>query len=538
MELINVTIDNKEYTLVDIYSDIIDKTVYHFMSDDDERFYYKDNDKMTEITNPSVINILFNYLGYNDETGILYKETETDKRIKELTKGVELSQEEELLLKQRVVELICKKKGLDKQLLIEAMKNTKIIISTSDNGIADGTYFAFEDKIVIYTGNITRNEDLEANKIHELIHSITFGFKKIGIISQIWQMINREVGFVEGATESLVEELCRKKSSHTSISMAGEELTYNMCSDNSYKIPISIIRQMEVAIGKNSSDTVLKKTNDLFETFRNEYGSDLYRFLKHRTNRTRNMNDCFIDEKKAKYIEETQDILLQRIIKKDLLKIKSITDANKFIKKIKEIGQARISIKGRDRYEELYNKALKEVVLVLNKLNISKEEIENFLSENTFVKPKLYPKESIEDREQIDKHVKKSFNTFFTFERVLFEQDISEEELKKIKAYYGKDKLRREFVVFSKNNDIIGGCIKKEGDQNVFQIIKNINDRVLGKHIYSKNGEIYIYPIENGEILLEEYETCEDFENFAKVVQLRYLKKLKRREKERKGFIR
>ena len=75
MKFKNIKMENKEYTLVDMYEEFGDKKIYHFVGDEDEIFCTKNNEKYEAIIDEEKIKEIKEKL-YFEVEGIYFSDIE------------------------------------------------------------------------------------------------------------------------------------------------------------------------------------------------------------------------------------------------------------------------------------------------------------------------------------------------------------------------------------------------------------------------------------------------------------------------------
>ncbi len=231
---------------------------------------------------------------------------------------------------------------------------------------ADGIYHPATNS-VIFKLDYSNYKSI-STMVHEMIHACggrIFNFKSIR-------------GFIEGSTQLTTQRLLGR------LNTKGDGYNGVIFDTNfgqSYTLESAIIRQMEYLLNESVSESILEGKMDFFRDFKNKYGRQLYRFLKHRTNRLLGMNPM----KSVFYFLETQEIFFKKVFDKEIKNVDSLESAKIFINKLKNFEYVLGNIPGYEAavgFEEYYEKKLNELENILKSKKISKLEIDNFILNN------------------------------------------------------------------------------------------------------------------------------------------------------------
>lgn len=245
---------------------------------------------------------------------------------------------------------------------------------------------------MIQDGFIAYNRtDLERNtymckvlRFHEFIHYIQY-------------MLNGQKDFVndvmsEAYTESLaLRRVAPNKSTvyHLKSTRKPTLAVFNFPAE-SYKYSVSLLRQMEVLMGRNSFSKDFTSYKEFAGEFVKKYGEELYTYLTVRMEMLEyNTDDDFLANKPY-YMSETQDKLMKEVFRRDFDKMKTIEDAKDILGRLRKLEPERVTLyeKNNDeninqlgQYEEYYDKLLSRIAHKLLKKGYTKKEIIENLEE-------------------------------------------------------------------------------------------------------------------------------------------------------------
>ncbi|MCR5185746.1 MAG: hypothetical protein K6D97_01340 [Clostridia bacterium] len=202
-----------------------------------------------------------------------------------------------------------------------------------------------------------------------------------------------KAGLIEGATESYVEKKygwpntsCYHNNSHSNLLKYAR---YNFSPTCGYPEQVALIRQMEHALGMESIKSILLGNDDFFNEFANRYGKDTFRVVRHCANR-------FLHAKKIKnpqaYLQEVQNLLLERVFDKDFSAIETIDDARKYFNKLQSFETQRVKLPDDTAtFKDYYDNKLNRVKVLLQQKGYSDEEIASFNDEHKYKKQEYFP---------------------------------------------------------------------------------------------------------------------------------------------------
>ena len=338
MDLVSEKFNGREYTLVEVYTEK-DK-IYHFLSDDKEIFCLKKEEKYVVIKDKTYLKEIKQKYGFIDnKNGIFY----TAKPILVSTilgvkgvKNADKKQKNEIVNStfEKLSKLFPEEK-LDK--MKRRLQKVKLYLCEDWRISAEGWYHPATDGIFLLEGKsaveyATKNETI----FHECMHAILgkkFGFD---ILSQ---------GINEGIADSITEKVF-----DNGTSTKGEKLAFNF-SNRTYMEQISLIRQMQYAIGTSDID-MLKNPYKFLEDFSQKYGRDTCRLIKHTTRRLIHSKNM---EAPEEYFSRAQDIVLVKIFDKDFENVKDVESAKKYLERLQNFELVRGDMEGNNFFEKYYD---------------------------------------------------------------------------------------------------------------------------------------------------------------------------------------
>lgn len=387
--LINKDFNGKQYTLVDHYGDIVEnELIYYFISDDDDFFCFKINDRYVIINDEQMINLIKNKYELFQPEIIFYIEHKILARLAALGmfKIHEKLNEEE---REKFFDIHIKKlKELGEiidfaELKNRLMKEGAIYLCDSINPfyhLGSKSLFIHENK-ASYTN------------LHETIHKAT----AIGVFDFSFPSF-----FTEGGAESICEKLKGKKQSNF-INLRNKDgqiirARYNFSLNSLYYVETSLLRQIEHAVGYSADVDVLNGTKKILNDFGKKYGRDTLRYISYVGNRaTRNAvsERCgkVFDPGKGLYekVIKAQNLILERVYNKDFPKKLTLENAQEYMNRLKQMEQYRGHIPGDDFYKKFYEEKYNIIKQKLLEKGYGLPEIESKIYE--YIPMEFYPTE-------------------------------------------------------------------------------------------------------------------------------------------------
>ena len=276
--------------------------------------------------------------------------------------------------------------------LIENLKSMKeklgldLDIEKIQNAISKVEYRKMPDEVgamglavsdrQVYLKNNARETSVLGRKVrnHEGIHLVT---GKNAIRYHLFQAR----GLLEGETESLNNDYFGFNGSHSEVfydmeSGTTKRQTYNLADIVSYKECVSLVKQMEVALGKKSHDSILKGDMSFERDFIKQYG--LIPYIKLSSSMQILSNPIFLkndqEKKSMGILKKAQNDLLKVVFNKDFAKVQTSQDAVEFLRKLRSFDLVRMreyqSINGietedptyRNYYIEMHSKVKQKLM--------------------------------------------------------------------------------------------------------------------------------------------------------------------------------
>lgn len=395
MKIQNVIFNDIEYTLVDIY-ELDNNKIYHFLSDDDEFFctktakgeyeVIKDKEKIERIKEENqliVPDILFsNPIG---------------KIIERLNKIENITPLDEETRANIIAEAQAQLGGIID--VGEKLKGTNFYLAELDNAGGEALYNPVSKSIFYQKSICTDTYNQKRIRLHEIIHAL-----------QKRHVDSSYKGLIEGATEDAVERRFEDKRS----SLIGN-IEFNLSYQCAYKEQVAIIRQMKAALGEDVDEEFLDLRGGFFKDFKAKYGSDLFRFILHRTTKLLGGNfygkylydskDKAIkvltvhDEEGEKYFEETQNTILERVFDRDFENVGSLEDACAYFEKLRRFELTRGRLEGSVFFEQYYNEKLNKVKGLLTEKGIDSSKLEEGLEKYKYERQEFNPSRTKEEIE-------------------------------------------------------------------------------------------------------------------------------------------
>ena len=258
-----------------------------------------------------------------------------------------------------------------------------------DNKVWDG--MSYYNLAIALTESAKNENDIAIRtRIHEGIHALT-GFNQ--------KKYNRIIpGMLEGETENLVNDYMGEQGS-SSMTCFGEttrQAIFNLNGKTRYKSNVCIVKQMEIALGKKSYDSILKGDMRFEKGFILQYGLIPFIRLASYTNEIRRLeidtlaNPILDSPVRIMLLERAQNYLLKTVFNKDFKNVRNIKDAKRFLKKLRSMDSVRARTTSGTRenaltenqtYKLYCEKIHSSLISKLERLGYTKEQIEHKLYE-------------------------------------------------------------------------------------------------------------------------------------------------------------
>ena len=214
------------------------------------------------------------------------------------------------------------------------------------------------------------------------------------------------LGLLEGETENLNQDSFGNIGSFSYSQLTEEKKIQhqiiNLHYNTSYSKIVCLVKQMEVALGKKSYDSILKGDMSFERDFIKQYGLIPFIKLASATNILKDMSLSKGDTELAemKLLAKTQNDLLKTVFNKDFTKVQTPQDAVEFLRKLRSFDLVRMRdfITNDDKqpvedptYQNYYIEMYSKVQQVLMNLGYSKEQIDQNLEGLEYKKQRFNP---------------------------------------------------------------------------------------------------------------------------------------------------
>lgn len=498
MGLENRVFNNIEYTLVDIYDWKLAKNIYHFMSDESELFCEKIEDDYKVIEDKMIIDAIIDeydlkppelYFSMLPSQVVRLLGIKQIKKVSEVEKVDIISEQTD-----KLSELNC----ISKDELQGRLNKVNVCSASWDDikGNCAAFYHPVTNSMYFKRENIETNEiSSKRTRLHETIHAIT------GTMAMLTSFLDKN-GFIEGATENIVEKLYGNKLSK----FQSKNLQFNFSKDAVYTYNVSLIRQMEYILKKDADESILRGDTKFFKEFSEKYGKDLFRFVKHRSNRLVNSEKLKDEEK---YFKETQDTILEKVFYKEFANIKTIEDAKSYFERLQGFELVRGNFKNDNTFKKFYENRLRVAKMILAKKGYDVKTLDETCS---YKESEFYPFQTKE--QEYDKTQRFLINGIS--KEMLDDKEVSAEKIKEYKFFSAK-RGDDHYYLLAKNGQPI---LLEMGGPVSASIYSNRYKNGLPQNLLQEQDSFYISISDNEKISLEERPLTEDFAKFqSKIVE-------------------
>ena len=405
-ELIIQVFNNKEFVLINKY-EYKNETVYYFRTMQDELFCTKEGKIYKPVIDNYKLWLFRNIFGslklYKNK--IYYKHSLRSITLSDLTRPItstlgfllgskKLDAEKEEMFKEEQKENFKELRErfgitVSEKTTDEILNGIKYYENTNNMGPA-GAYQPISNSITINSNQLEDDDfvPFKKTRLHETIHAHT-GRKRV--LKEL--LINR--GFLEGQTESLASEFFGEDTASSKVERNGltmDEISYNFPYTTGYKSCVSITRQMEVALGHKSHDSIVNGDGSFEKEFAQKYGISTLIYLAGITD-IMSLDDVLqLGMPQAGMLKSAQNKLLKRVFNKDFENVNSVEDAREYFDKLREFEKVRARISTKDSnnketiktdttYEEYYKSQMQKVKEKLETLGIPMNQVEVALAD-------------------------------------------------------------------------------------------------------------------------------------------------------------
>lgn len=373
MDILRKTWDGIEYYLIDKYeTEFSFGVVYHFISDNDEKFcFYKDNTYIP-IKNKLYLRKIANELKVNGD--ILFRNNSLSK-IGNIKRKPISSNKERWDLEKEFKEYN-KVSNIIHELFPDIPYKDIMGVLDDDSGIysallsdADGRYFFLTSEIHL-NKSVRKFEYKERVILHEMIHKLT---NRNGFF------INNKkhfIGLVEGATEKICEDKYGDKTSHT-IYLDNTEVLINFSRESSYQFPQILYRQMAQLVEPGMADkSIINGDKSFFDKFSDLYGKDLFVYLNHRANRL--LKDSLPEKKQLKYLREAQSMLLTKAFDKKFSSLQTEEDIINYMSELRDFECVTAKIEDDTTFQDYYNNKYNSIIQLAQQKGLDASKLEQY----------------------------------------------------------------------------------------------------------------------------------------------------------------
>lgn len=372
--LINKVFNDRQYTLVDKYDDIIEnEIIYHFCSERDDLFCLKVKEEYEIITDEKIVNlvkeayelfpleIIFNREKQNSSILLLTKILQGIKGARQLS-----SEEREKLYDVQIDAL--KKIGVNidfSKLKDRLTKEGHIYMcdQLSNRDAREGFFHPATNSIFLFETDSFGDRRI----LHETIHKAT-GPRQCTILPSF---------LVEGGAESIVKKVYGSNniSQIRSLKTKGDNsrsVKYNFNINTSYQNEVCLLSQIEYAVGYSADKDVLSGTREILDDFSRQYGRDVLIYVSHVGNQITRGKWKGSYEKMIK----AQNLILERVFNRDFPKELTLENAQEYLSRLQAMELHRARIEGDEYYKEFYEEKYRTIKQMLLERGYELSEIE------------------------------------------------------------------------------------------------------------------------------------------------------------------
>lgn len=514
IELVNKVFNNKQYTLVDEYDDIIEnEIVYHFSSETDDLFCIKANDKYKEITDEKTINLIKElYDLFPPEVIFNNREKKVILLLTEILNGVKgakkLNNEEREEFYDIQIEQL-KRLDIDidfSKLKDRLMNEGNVYMCDGLSGTDTGCFHPGTNSIFI-----NENDSFEDPVfLHETIHKAT------GPV----QCMTLPSFFIEGGAVSIVEKVYGKKGISKIDSLITKDgfkrrvrFNFNL-TDTSYYNEVCLLKQIEYAVGYSADKDVLNGTRDILDDFGGRYGKDVLRYTKHVGNQItrRPWRKCSYEK-----MIKAQNLILERVFNKEFPEELTMENAQEYLSRLQEMELQRARIEGDEYYKEFYEQKYRTIKQQLIEKGYELSEVEEKIPQ--YIPAEFYPT-------PLEKKIQESPISYLA-ERLVKPHDIARQcmsnrvasiEQEDFKTYLmRRDNLFLEY--FTYKGMILEGSAIKDGERIYIDAQRYTSgEKTEENMVYYDSESDSLKFDENGETY--EFEEVDVSENFIERINL------------------
>ncbi len=373
MDILRKTWDGIEYYLIDKYeTEFSFGVVYHFISDNDEKFcFYKDNTYIP-IKNKLYLRKIANELKVNGD--ILFRNNSLSK-IGNI-KRKPISSNKERWNSEKEYQAYDEVSSIIHELFPDIPYKNIMGVLDDDSGIysaflldADGTY-SHQTKEIHLNKFIKKLESKKRVILHEMIHKLT---NRNGFLADNNKYF---VGLIEGATEKICEDKYGDKTSHT-ICLDNTEVLINFSRESEYQLPQILYRQMAQLVEPEMADkSIINGDKSFFDEFSDLYGKDLFLYFSHRANRL--SKKSLSQKKQLKYLKEAQSMILTKAFDKKFSSLQTEEDIINYMSELRDFEYVTAKIEDDTTFLDYYNNKYNSIIQLAQQKWLDASKLEQY----------------------------------------------------------------------------------------------------------------------------------------------------------------
>ncbi len=347
---------------------------------------------------------------------------------------------------------------------------------------------------------------------------------------------------MEGATENIVEKLYGEKYSTDS------EMRFNFSNMASYPYQVSMIRQMEYALGMDADESILYGKMDFFNKFSEKYGKDALRVISHRANRllpTEKARTQFkTGKEEIEYFEETQNIILHSVFDREFERLNSTQDIERYFSKLQgfETTRGKKMWENDISFQSYYNEKLKLIQEKLIQKGYGENYVKLILEKHKYQKQKFNPFKTYAttiNENSIDEYSQSFALVSRAYE--LIDEEHLEEHLKDYRFYRGKygeydDEFFHYLVMTKEGKPCIIHYVNNFGGRKNIKIAETKDGLEFKDTEFIQDSDSITLNTEGRQVSLEEFDISPNLELVRSKIE--ELKEKRRKMKEQKTSLR
>ena len=325
-------------------------------------------------------------------------------------------------------------------------------------------YFLRKD---VYSHDLTKKR----LRTHECVHGI-IGKNKPKSFRNLYGI---EEGIAENVTEVLYGD--------NGISNIDDIVRFHLSENCEYCYNVSIIRQLEYILGKNTIDIITKGDYSFFKELRTKFGDKTYKDIVDKCNLLSEINGE--DKEKVEILKHLQRTLLTHAFDAEFSKVSSAESAEIFLNRLREFERIRAAISEDSSFKTYYMEKLHQIEKLLLGLGIDKEKVQKFLEEHQYTGWTIKPEETDKQRaERIEKNLKRYLIYNIKYKELVTEKFIRSLEVR----YYLKNGIECQIIL--RGGIPFGGIIRNTADANVITYKMVGSKVILDAKTNEKYGEV------------------------------------------------